>query len=87
VLQPVEHYQTRRDPDRVVPIYYSLGNLTNPFALAFMLRSGVARLVVAKGTRNDGSTHAYVRSAEMIAVDQVIEPGTAAIALRTASMR
>ena len=82
VLQPVEYYRTRRDPDRLVPIYYSLGNLTTPFSLPFMLRSGVARLALAKGKRADGTLRTYVRSAETIEVEQVVVPGTLRIALR-----
>jgi poly-gamma-glutamate synthesis protein (capsule biosynthesis protein) len=75
VLQPMENYRTRRDPDRVVPIYYSLGNLTNPFSLPFMWRSGVARLAIAKG-----HARTYVRSAELIEVEQAME--SSMIALR-----
>jgi len=74
VLQPMEHYRTRRDPARVVPIYYSLGNLTNPFSLPYMWRSGVARIALAKGART------FVRSATLTEVDQVM--GASTISLR-----
>lgn len=74
VMQPMENYRTRRDPDRVVPIYYSLGNLTNPFSLPYMWRSGVARLVLAKG-----SARTYVRSAELVEVEQAMEASTIAL--------
>ena len=79
VLQPVEHYRTRRDVERFVPIYYSLGNLTNPFSLSYMWRSGVARVVIAKGRRADGSTGTYVRRAETIEVEQRMASQTIAL--------
>jgi poly-gamma-glutamate synthesis protein (capsule biosynthesis protein) len=74
VLQPMENYRTRRDPERTVPIYYSLGILTNPFSLPFMWRSGVARLAIAKG-----HARTYVRSAELIEVEQAMESSTIAL--------
>ncbi len=79
VLQPVEHYRTRRDPARVVPIFYSLGNLTNPFSVAFMCRSGVARLELVKGA---GKT--YVSHARLVEVDQVASVDTGRLQLRPA---
>lgn len=63
VVQPMEGYRTRRDPDRVVPIYYSLGNLITPFSHPAFRRSTVARISVAKGTCRDGATRTYVREA------------------------
>ena len=60
VLQPVEHYRTRRDPDRVVPVFYSLGNLTNPFSAPYLCRSGVARIELARGTAG-GRKRAHLR--------------------------
>jgi poly-gamma-glutamate capsule biosynthesis protein CapA/YwtB (metallophosphatase superfamily) len=80
VLQPVEYYRPRRDPDRVVPIYYSLGNLTNPFEHPYMWRSGVARLTIAKGTQRT-----YVRSAELVEVDQVLDGETIRLRARERS--
>lgn len=81
VLQPVEHYRTRRDPDRVVPIFYSLGNLTNPFDIAFMATSGVARVELARGpTRNGPRT--YVRSARVHEVVQVPDHARRTLHLR-----
>lgn len=72
VLQPVEYYTTRRDPDRIVPIYYSLGNLTVPFAAPDFRRSGVARIDLVKGRCRDGSTRTYVGSARLVEVEQVV---------------
>jgi poly-gamma-glutamate synthesis protein (capsule biosynthesis protein) len=71
VLQPVEYYRTRRDPRRVVPIFYSLGNLTNPFSAAYACRSGVARLALMKGAL-DGATVTYVVSADVLPIDQEV---------------
>ncbi|MGK5083231.1 CapA family protein [Bdellovibrionota bacterium FG-1] len=73
VIQPMECYRTRRDPDRVVPIYYSLGNLITPFSHPAFRRSDVARITVAKGTNRDGVTRTYVRSAERVEVFQEID--------------
>jgi poly-gamma-glutamate synthesis protein (capsule biosynthesis protein) len=82
VLQPMELYRTRRDPDRLVPIWYSLGNLTNPFAMPFMCRSGVARITLARGTTAAGATKTYVRAASTTEVEQVADDARRAIALR-----
>lgn len=84
VLQPVEYYRTRRDPARVVPIYYSLGNLTNPFLAPFMCRSGIARIDLVKGTVGNVS-RTYPRRADVIAVDQVTDTRRGTIALRAVS--
>ncbi|MFP4154040.1 MAG: CapA family protein [Alkalispirochaeta sp.] len=82
VLQPFEHYRTRRDPDRVVPIYYSLGNLTNPFQDPRLCRSLVARVDLAKVRKTDGSTPTYVRNAGAVTVVQSIDMETRRIALK-----
>jgi poly-gamma-glutamate synthesis protein (capsule biosynthesis protein) len=89
VLQPFECYTTRRDPDRVVPIFYSLGNLTNPFSAPDLCRSGVARIDLAKGTvagsGSDGGTRTYVRNATLSEVVQVVDPVHRRIRLEDAS--
>jgi len=69
VLQPVEHYRTRRDPNRIVPIYYSLGNLINPFAHPAFRIGGIAQLSLARGHRN-GVTSTYVQSTQLTEVFQ-----------------
>jgi poly-gamma-glutamate synthesis protein (capsule biosynthesis protein) len=84
VLQPSEHYRTRRDPDRVVPIFYSLGNLTNPFSAEHIRRSGVARLELSKGKRADGSERTYVERAELHEVSQHVDPVARTISVRPA---
>lgn len=73
VIQPVEHYRTRRDPERVVPIFYSLGNLTNPFRDPRLCRSLIARLDLARGRRADGREAVYLRRAEAITLEQHLE--------------
>lgn len=76
VLQPVEYYRTNRDPDRVVPIYYSLGNLTNPFSAAHACRSGVAQVTVAKGVCRGDHIKTYVAQAGCTLVDQRADADT-----------
>lgn len=73
VPQPVEWYRTCRDLERVVPIYYSLGNLTNPFAASFMADSLVARMTLARGRTRDGISRTYVREASATTVRQVAD--------------
>lgn len=84
VVQPVEHYRTRRDPLRVVPIYYSLGNLINPFSAPFMCRSSVAAIELVKGSRPGGPPRTYVRRASVVAVDQHADPVSQRLVLRRA---
>ena len=57
-------------PDRVVPILYSLGNLTNPFEAPWLCRSGVARIDLARGIHRDGSPKVYVENVEVVPVVQ-----------------
>jgi poly-gamma-glutamate synthesis protein (capsule biosynthesis protein) len=85
VLQPVEYYSTKRDPARVVPIFYSLGNLTNPFSAPFMCRSGVARLDLVKGLLADGSRSTLVARASLVEVDQLADRTHEQISLRAAT--
>ncbi len=60
VVQPVELYRTKRDPRRVVPIFYSLGNLTNPCSVRFMCEALVARLTAIRGVTDSGETRTYI---------------------------
>ena len=82
VVQPVEHYRTRRDPQRVVPIYYSLGNLINPCTARFLCHSRVARLALAKGTCSDGTVRTYVSRAESEDVLQVADESRRTVFLK-----
>jgi poly-gamma-glutamate synthesis protein (capsule biosynthesis protein) len=73
VVQPMECYRTRRDPERVVPIYYSLGNLLNPCSADYLCESDVARITLARGTAADGPLRTYVRAARKVRVKQVAD--------------
>lgn len=75
VVQPMEAYRTRRDRARVVPIYYSLGNLVNPFTHPLYRRGAVARVRLAKGTDANGIARTYVSEATMHHVEQRLERG------------
>jgi hypothetical protein len=81
VLQPMELYRTKRDPHRLVPIYYSLGNLINPFTAPHSCRSGVARMTLCKGAIEGGPERVYVRSAEIVAVTQLVDEARRRISL------
>jgi len=84
VLQPVEHYRTRRDPARVVPIFYSLGNLTNPFSAPYLCRSGVARIELTCGRTCDGATRTYAKTARLTTLVQVADPVNGTLRLQPA---
>lgn len=85
VVQPMEIYQTKRDPDRVVPIYYSLGNLVNPCSAAFLCRSDIARVVLVKGAKSDGTVRTYVGEAGKHVVIQEALVSEHKLALRRVS--
>jgi poly-gamma-glutamate capsule biosynthesis protein CapA/YwtB (metallophosphatase superfamily) len=55
VIQPVEVYQTKRDPDRLAVIAYSLGNLTSPYSAPPLALSQILNLSLNKGTFKDKS--------------------------------
>lgn len=69
-LQPFEIYQTRRDPDRRAPIFYSLGNLVSWSRAAYRCLSMVAQLGVVKG-RIDGEMKTLVANLDILPVLQV----------------
>jgi poly-gamma-glutamate synthesis protein (capsule biosynthesis protein) len=73
VIQPVEHYRTARDRNRIVPIYYSLGNLVNPFSHPIFRRGAVARVRLAKGQLPDGTVRTYVRDATTVELEQTMD--------------
>jgi poly-gamma-glutamate synthesis protein (capsule biosynthesis protein) len=73
VIQPMEIYRTQRDPQRDVPIYYSLGNLVNYFSALYLCRSGVARLHLVKGVDAQGQIHVYVKDAQQVEVLQTVD--------------
>jgi len=82
VIQPMECYATKRDPDRIVPIYYSLGNLVNQFSATHLTRGHVAQLTLAKGVSPDGAVRTYVAHAGGQDVMQVVDHAQRRLALR-----
>jgi poly-gamma-glutamate synthesis protein (capsule biosynthesis protein) len=81
VLQPLELYRTVRDPDRVVPVAYSLGNLTNPFSAPLLCRSGLLRMALHKGRASDGTLRTYVRTSRIDEVLQRADPASGMLEL------
>jgi poly-gamma-glutamate capsule biosynthesis protein CapA/YwtB (metallophosphatase superfamily) len=51
-IQPFEIYRTERDPQRLAPILYSLGNLSALVSAPFSVLSLVANMTVVKGQLN-----------------------------------
>jgi poly-gamma-glutamate synthesis protein (capsule biosynthesis protein) len=74
VIQPVEYYTPKRDPNRIVPVYYSLGNLSNPFETPFMALSLLSLIELSKGTL-DGQGVTYVRKVTNIPMIQELHRG------------
>lgn len=70
VLQPAEYFRPARDRDRVVPIFYSLGNLTTPFSIPYMCNSGIAELTLSQGTTANGDVRTYVARTQLHQVRQ-----------------
>lgn len=62
VIQPVEYYRTRRDPQRVAAIAYSLGSLTWAFSAPHLVLSAILNLTLAKG-RLAGEDRTYIETA------------------------
>lgn len=86
VLQPVEYYRTKRDADRVVPIFYSLGNLTTPFAIPYMCESGIAELSISRGRCGNGEQRTYVARSQLHRVKQTCDADTRQLALKTSTI-
>lgn len=72
VSQPTEWYRTRRDPDRVVPIFYGLGNLVSLITAPYSALSLVARLRLAKG-KIHGIEKTFVEKASLTPLLQLNE--------------
>jgi len=49
VIQPLEMYHTKRDPDRIAPILHGLGNLSSLIRAPHSVLSLIANMTVAKG--------------------------------------
>ncbi len=70
VIQPVEYYRTRRDPDRLAVIAYCLGNLTTSFSAPHLVLSHLLDLKITRGVfKNREKT--YIEKAEIIPLIQV----------------
>jgi poly-gamma-glutamate synthesis protein (capsule biosynthesis protein) len=67
VIQPVEYYRSKRDPDRVAVITYSLGSLTWGYTAPYLVLSAILNLSLAKG-RFKGREVTYVESAKVTPV-------------------
>ena len=67
VIQPVEYYQTRRDPHRIAPICYSLGNLTTPMSAPYLTVSTIINTSIVKGVI-DGKNRTYLTDFRIIPV-------------------
>ena len=85
VVQPYELYRPTRDVDRLVPIFYSLGNLVNPFSDPRFRLGRIARVRIAKGTRGDGRTRTYVASVGSRDVFQEIDEAARVLRIVPAS--
>ena len=72
VPQPVEIYRPASDPDRLVPILYSLGNLSTLMSHPAMALSLVARVGIAKGQYR-GRPVTRVANLELVPVALVAE--------------
>ena len=72
VPQPVEIYRPANDPDRAVPILYSLGNLSTLMSHPAMALSLVARIGFAKGLYR-GKPAVRVAKLELVPVALVAE--------------
>ncbi len=72
-IQPVEWYRPRRDPQRVVPICHSLGNLTSPFAAPHVVLSLRCGVTLARGLQGDRPV-TLVERAEPVPLYQELVP-------------
>jgi len=69
VVQPVEFYRPKRDPDKTAVIAYSLGNLTSSFSAPYLVLSGILNISFVKG-RLDGDVQTFIRD---VAVTPVVQ--------------
>ncbi|ACI58176.1 Putative protein of poly-gamma-glutamate biosynthesis (capsule formation)-like protein (plasmid) [Rhizobium leguminosarum bv. trifolii WSM2304] len=77
VIQPVEFYPTKRDPNRITVIAYSLGSTTfGWFTAPYMMLSLMLDIELAKGTVN-GAQRTYISAAKPVPVfrQHLIEAG------------
>jgi poly-gamma-glutamate capsule biosynthesis protein CapA/YwtB (metallophosphatase superfamily) len=62
VIQPVEYYRSRRDPQRIAVIAYSLGSLAWTFAAPHIVLSTILNLTLTKGSLQ-GRNLTYIEKA------------------------
>lgn len=67
VVQPVEYYRTRRDPNRIAVIADSLGSLVWSFSAPYLVLSAILNLTLSKG-RVQGKEVTYVEKARVTPV-------------------
>ncbi|MES0157953.1 CapA family protein [Mesorhizobium sp. M0018] len=68
VIQPVEYYRTKRDPNRIAIVAYSLGSTTfGWFTAPHLALSLILNLEICKGTLN-GKTRTYISTSDAITV-------------------
>jgi poly-gamma-glutamate synthesis protein (capsule biosynthesis protein) len=67
VIQPVEYYRTRRDPNRVAVIAYSLGSLTWGYTAPHIVLGAILNLTLSKG-RFEGRELTYIDKARVTPV-------------------
>lgn len=72
VIQPLEFYRAKRDGGRVVPIFYSLGNLINNYAADYLCDSLIARINLISGNMA-GNKKIFVTSVNLQKVRQVFD--------------
>jgi poly-gamma-glutamate synthesis protein (capsule biosynthesis protein) len=81
VVQPMEYYRAARDSNRIVPIFYSLGNLINPFSATYLTLSYVAAIDLVKGMYK-GHIKTYIRDASVTEIVQCADIETETVCLR-----
>jgi poly-gamma-glutamate capsule biosynthesis protein CapA/YwtB (metallophosphatase superfamily) len=74
VAQPIEIYRPKNDPDRAVPILYSIGNLSTLMSHPAMVLSLVARIRIAQGQYR-GRHETRVAGVDLTPVALVAEDG------------
>lgn len=84
VMQPLEYYRTKRDVNRIVPIYYSLGNLVNPFSAKYLTLSQIAEIKLIKGIVNGEQAKTFVQHAGNIHIRQSVDRKNKTISLEHA---
>lgn len=89
VIQPVEVYRTKRDPDRLAVIAYSLGNLTSPYSSPPIALSQILNLSLNKGTfKNKTRTYIdFCRATPVVQVERENEGKRAVQPMRVSDLK